>query len=198
MKFIFGNLSALLFAAPSSKYSFNNERLQNAAQLYDEAQELTNKGEIREACAVYMQGIFMGRKIVQGLLEDNPDQDTGDDTDDAGLALDWMVSSYVACCKARIELGDWNTARSDAWAACTYSNYKNLEALNCMVDVCENTNDLMGELQALKMIYQLISSSSSDVNVETAKLSREQLSVEDVQFRMSNIEEQLEQKYSKS
>jgi hypothetical protein len=198
MRFIFGNLSALLFAAPSSKYSFNNERLQNAVQLYDEAQELTNKGGFREACAVYMQGIFMGRKIVQGLLEDNPDQDTGDDTDDAGLAMDWMVSSYAACCKARIELGDWNTARSDAWAACTYSNYKNLEALNCMVAVCENTNDLMGELQALKMIYQLISSSSSDVNVETAKLSREQLSVEDVQFRMSNIEEQLEQKYSKS
>jgi len=198
MKFIIGNLSALLFAAPSSKYSFQNERLQNAAQLYDEGQELTNKGEFKEACDVYMQGIFLGRKIVQGLLEDNQDQDTGDDTDDAELALDWVVSSYVACSKARIELGDWNTARSDAWAACTYSNNKNLEALNCMVAVCENTNDLMGQLQTLKLIYQLISSSSSDVNVVTTGLSREQLSVEDVQYRISNIETQLEQKYSKA
>lgn len=46
----------------------------------------------------------------------------------------------------------WGTARSDAWAACSFSNNENVDALLCMLIVCELQEDTMGELQTLKSI----------------------------------------------
>lgn len=181
MKCIIGKLSALLLA---SKFSFQNEKLQNAARLYDEAEELASNGEWDEACAVYMQGIFMGRKIVQNLLQDDSNCNN-DNSDEAQLALDWMVSSYLECSRARIKMEDWEKARSDAWAACSYSDNKNLEVLLCMLHVCESTDDLFGELQTLKSIQTLLPLSYATVEF-------------DVQSRILNTEQKLEEEYGKS
>lgn len=141
----------ILFAStsntPSKTFSFQNERLENAAQLFPEATLLLKQEKYKESCDLYMQGIFLGRKVVQELQ-----QEQNDSMDDPKLALDWMIESYIQCSKARIAMGDINTARSDAWAACSFSNNENVDALLCMLTVCELQEDTMGQLQTLKSI----------------------------------------------
>lgn len=153
--------------------------------MSQEATELVSQGEYEEGCDVYMQGIFLGRKVVQSLMEQDSSETDGDDPQ---LALDWIVESYLACSKARIELGEWNTARSDAWAACSYSENKNLEALVCMLKVCEK-DDPMGELRTLKLIDQLISSDEQNMNTGI-------IDGEEVLRRIQSLEEELERKFN--
>ena len=181
-----GKLSALFFAAScdNNNYSFRDEKLKGALSYYQEAQELAVQGEYQEACEVYMLGIFMGRKSVQRLLEE-------EESKEGEHALDWLVSSYMACCQARIHLEDWNAARSDAWAACSYSQSQNLKALECMLMVCEKTDDCLGELQTLKSIQQLIlQTSSMEDTVPNTKFH-----AEDIEQRIGNLETELERKY---
>jgi hypothetical protein len=192
-------LSTLLFAGVSSSsggkdysYSFQDEKLKGALELYQEAKELANIGEYQEACDVYMLGIFMGRKTVQSLCE-NRNDNSGRDDDDPQQALDWLVSSYLACSKARIQMGDWNKARGDAWAACSYSQNTNLEALECMLTVCENTDDDgLGELQTLKSIQQVLLSSSAEATIDDKEII---FKVKDIQQRIAMLEEELERKF---
>ena len=98
-------LSTLLLASSSSKpFSFQNERLQNAVNLFYEAEPLIQE-DPKEAAYLMMQGILSGRKIVQQLVEE-------EDGDDAQLAMEWIVASYLRCSEARLLLQDYDTARS--------------------------------------------------------------------------------------
>jgi hypothetical protein len=178
--FSLGRLSTCLLAF-SGKYSFQDERLKGALELCEEAQQLANDGKYRDACDTYMQGIFMGRKSVQRLQENNDDDD---DDDDPTEALDWLVSSHAACGEARIRLGDWQTARSDLWAACTYSQNTNLQSLKSMLTVCKNTDDSFGELRTLNSIRDLLSFSQT----------KDEMSIDELQQRIAALEEELERK----
>ena len=186
---IFGKISTLLFAS-SSKFTFQNERLQQAVTLYEEAKELSSRKQYEDACYVYMQGIFIGRNIVKDLVQN---QESGQEhsEDDPQLALEWIVASYLSRSKINIELGDWTTARSDAWAACSYSQNQNLEALDCMLTVCQQTNDLFNELQTLNLILLLLR--SDDVKRPSYKFA-----VDTVQQKIMEVEEKLEEKFNNS
>ena len=154
-----------------------------AANLFDEATLLMDQNKYKEACEVYMQGIFLGRKVVQQLMEQHDGAN-----DDPNLAMDWIVQSYLACSKARIELGDWETARSDAWAACTYSHNRNIDALKSMLSVNENTNDAIGELQTLNLILGLL---------KDGIIEEQTMSLQDVETRISALEQKLEEMYKR-
>ena len=149
-------LSMWLFAAADKSYSFQNSNLQMAVDICKDARELASAGKQKEACDEFMSGIVIGRPIVQRLQE-SASKTTSED--DPTLALDWLVSSYVELCRSRGE--DWVSARKDAWAACMYSMYNDMEALDCMLTVCRNTDDLIGEIQTLRQILACDGESSA-------------------------------------
>eukprot|EP00977_Amphora_coffeiformis_P011921 scaffold2917_cov191-Amphora_coffeaeformis.AAC.14 len=130
-----------------------------------------------------MSGTFMGRKAVKAMQREmsNPERK---------LAVDWLVASYLACGQARIQLGDWQTARSDVWAACMYSENSSLDALQCMLTVCENTDDLLGELNTLKSIQQLLSTTDG-----ADAFSEEELSIDKVQEQIRRVEAKLQSQF---
>ena len=174
---------------------FQNERLQKAVTLYEEANELSSQKQLEDASYCYMQGIFLGRKAVQELVQNQESKQRdggGCEDDDPQLALEWMVASYLSCSKIHIELEDWNTARSDAWAACSYSQNENLEALECMLTVCQQTNDMFNELQTLNLILQLLRS-GGDTSVVANKFT-----LDNVQEQIMEVEEKLEEKFNNS
>jgi hypothetical protein len=166
-----GRLSALLLSL-SGKYDFKDLSLQIALESYEEGNSLCLEEKYRTACNAYMNGILVGRKSVQRLVE-NYSSD-GDKEDDPEAALDWLVSSYLKCAKARMEMKDWQTARADAWAACSYTQNTNLEALTCMLSICEATNDQLGQIQTLKSILPLVSAAPSSELAGFSKLDLEQ------------------------
>ena len=211
-----GSLSTCFFALSSSSssssagtnYSFRAEKLKGALELFHEAQELVTEEKYQEACDVYMQGIFMGRKSVQALVEqqqqngNNAKKETKEndnDNDDPQEALDWLISSYLGCSQARIQMKDWNKARADAWAACSYSQNRNLQALQCMLTICENTNDRMGELQTLKsmlpLLVQVLADDENENDLQTTTMYQQQQQQQTIQERVAKLEEELERKY---
>ena len=141
-----GLLPVWTAALSARDFSFQNDRLKGALELYKEGQMLVANGEYNEGCDAIMTGVFSGRKIVEAMqLEDENNPESAE-------ALAWLVASYVTCAEARISLQQWDKARSDAWAACMLSRNANLEALQCMFRVCKSTGDLFGQLSALKAI----------------------------------------------
>jgi hypothetical protein len=154
-------LGTSLLAINGKDYSFKDPRLQLAVEVCRDAQQLALEGETKEACNEFISGIMMGRSTVQRLIEEKQEDSTDLSEDDSEKALDWLVSSYISVFKARITLEDWDTARADAWAACNYSMNTNLEALYCMLLVCRETEDPLGEIQTLRLILSVPVSSQS-------------------------------------
>ncbi len=170
----------------SIDYSFQDTRLQGALDFYKEGQQLVQEANYSEACNAFMSGIFSGRKTVEKLQE-SPNED------ESVKALEWLVSSYIQCAEARIKLEDWQKARSDSRAACLYSQNVDLRALLCMLSVCENTNDLLGQLSTLKSIRPLLESED-----EIECVLGVDLSLEDVKERIDRVEKMLEEKFKNS
>ena len=160
-------------SSPYKEYSFPNQpKLQNAIDMYKEGYQELQNGKYNDACDTFMTGIFMGRSTVQNLLLNEEDNHEEEKDNTSQVALDWLISSYILCCCARIANNDYTKARADAWAACSYSQgssgmvYINpnttLQALLCMLVVCENSDDTIGELQTLKSIKPLLVDADSD------------------------------------
>jgi hypothetical protein len=186
--FGFHFLGICLLAASPNDFEFQDSRLQMAVDVNRDAQQLVTDGKHKEACQEFMSGISIGRTAVQRLQERHGEGES--DADNPELALDWLVSSYISLFRARVEVGDWEKARADAWAACSYSLYKNLEALYCMLSVCENTEDKIGELQTLKSII----SASSSIQESYSDGDANRMSTDEVHERIRLLEKELESK----
>ena len=141
-------LPVWIAALSAREFSFQNDRLKGALELYKEGQLLVAAGEYIEGCDAIMTGVFSGRKIVEAMQQED------ENNPESAEALAWLVASYLTCAEARITLQQWDKARSDAWAACMLSRNTNPEALQCMFRVCENTGDLFGQLSALKAMEE--------------------------------------------
>eukprot|EP00980_Cylindrotheca_fusiformis_P007429 scaffold1530_cov98-Cylindrotheca_fusiformis.AAC.5 len=175
-----------LAASPPSEFAFQDSRLQMAVDICHEAQQLATEGKHKEACAEFMSGISIGRSVVQKLQEENSPAE-----DNPELALEWLVASFLAMFRARVQVGDWDSARADAWAACNYSQYRNLEALYCMLTVCEHTDDKIGELQTLKSIVEAIKAASSKVGSPDANVAEDRNNVDKIHERIRLLEKDL-------
>lgn len=82
-------------------------------------------------------------------------------TDNPYLALEWLAQSYVASSEVYIRLGDSDAARRDAWSACLLTSYtkssnNNKAALQCMLYICQSTNDDSGELSTSNMLRSAV------------------------------------------
>jgi hypothetical protein len=188
--FGFQFLAICSLAASPNNFAFQDSRLQMAVDVYRDAQQLVTDGKHKEACQEFMSGIFIGRTAVKQLQEQEQHGEGDSDADKPELALDWLVSSYISLFRARVIVGDWEKARADAWAACSYSLYTNLEALYCMLSVCENTEDKIGELQTLKSII----SASSSVQESDSDGEANRMSIDEIHERIRRLEAELESK----
>ena len=187
-------------------YNFQNPRLQGAIEMYNEGLNLFQNGNYDDAIDTFMTGIFSGRSTVQKLVEEEQHEqqesnkdDSDNDVDNPQEALDWLVTSYIMCCRSRIlKDGDYTKARADAWAACSYSQNMNLGALTMMLVVCENTDDKIGELQTLKTIKQTILDDTMELSLPSVAVTKEEkftsaslASIEKLQERIQELDDEL-------
>ena len=173
-------------STPSSQeYSFRDARLQIALEFYREGQQLLVEEKYRDASDALMSGVFAGRRVVEELHASS--------SEESATAMSWLVTSYIECAKARMKLGDWQTARSDAWAACMFSQNQNLPALQCMLTVCQNTDDLFGQLSTLKAILPLLAGTKETGSALTTSLD---LTLETVTDQIDKVETILQQKFN--
>jgi hypothetical protein len=199
------SLTAQKGGDPPTYYSFHNKQLQGALEIYHEAQGLANEGKHKEACDSYMTAIFWGRSTVQQLQPSSENSNNNNNTveekdlDDPKVALDWLVSSYRECCHCHMALEDWATARADAWAACSYSQNANLPALESMWQICQMTEDLLGEFQTLILIRPVLQQQQQQKRIGSSAASAlspsSSLSLETIEERIQAVTEQLEQKF---
>ena len=127
-------------------------------------------------------------------------QEEGESDDNQGpvvasLALDWLVASYLLCAEGHMELGDWQRARSDAWAACMYSQNTNLSALKTMLRVCEHGKDLIGQLSTLKSIEGVLA--QNQWNNDGGDTMTNEFTAASIHERIETVEAQLQKKFSK-
>jgi hypothetical protein len=142
-------------------FRFRNEVLQVALKAFHKGNELAQQGDYKAAASFLRQGIYMGRPIVLELQQHQRRQEAvqvavEDDEDNAHLALEWLAQSYVASSQAHLKLGDIDAARADAWGACLVSNNQSRAGLECMLQVCSETGDSIGELSSLKMLLSVV------------------------------------------
>ena len=90
------------------------------------------------------------------LLQEARDRDSssGCESNDEELGfpgeMKWLVETFKVSCRCRMALGDVDKARSDAFAATIFSKNSDPGAHECLAEVCKASQDLIGELQALK------------------------------------------------
>lgn len=157
--------SVLLFAA--DKNSNNNAnvkveqlqmRLQMGYEAADEARSLLEDKQYQQASSAFMDALNLGRKPALALQEFNIEAKDEENNNNnlQEEALQWLIN--VCCESAQLNLNhldNLDNARKDAWAACVFSQYQNLEPLQCMQQVCQQGKDLMGEFQACQQLLNL-------------------------------------------
>ena len=141
-------LPLMLLAANNNP--FLDFRLQMAFDIVEEAKELASQEDHEQATKVYREGLHLGRSQVLRLQEESAATD-----DDPTMAFDWLIASYCASSTCQLQAGNVNGARSDAWAACVFTQNTNEQALQVMLKVCRAADDKFGELSTLKSIVAL-------------------------------------------
>jgi hypothetical protein len=142
--------------------------LQMAFDIVEEANELASQKEYEQASKTYREGLHLGRSRVLKLQDEDPSTNK----DDFTLAFDWLVASYCASSACQLQAGNLNGARSDAWAACVFTQNTNIQALQAMLKVCQESTDKFGELSTLKSILAL-SSRDATIDKQILELERE-------------------------
>lgn len=221
-----------LFLCYLVPFRFRNEVLQTALKAFHKGNELVQRGDFKAATSHFQQGIIMGRPVVlqlQQKLEEQQQQQSQKpsssyslknrpwkqqlpsitEDDNPYLALEWLAQSYVASSQAHIRLGDLDAARRDAWGACLLTSH-NKAALQCMLHICQSTDDAIGELSTLKMLRSAVYMHQQDYlesNVHVDMLLSEQEDDEvldeterellHLQTRISQLQYELDEKYQK-
>ena len=151
--------SILLVCYSLTPFWFRDPVLKSALQSFHKGNELAQEGNHRQASKHFQEGLFLGRPVVVKLQEQQSrqsDPSSGSDIiDNPYLALEWLTMTYLASARSHIQLGDYEAARRDAWAASLLS-HNNQAALACMIDVCQKQNDKIGELSSLKMFLSAV------------------------------------------
>lgn len=157
--------------------SSNDTRLTFAQEASAQAAELASEGCHEEAAPHFEDALTLGRKAALKLHEEGGEKGTG--------ALDWLIGVFRASATNRLRLHDVDGARRDAWAACVFSQSANVAALECLAEVCEASDDIIGHCQALKQILELQPVDEGGIGSEEAE---RRLSI---QRRIAELEDML-------
>jgi len=144
----------------------------------EEAKALLQDEKYSDAALCFADALNLGRKPALALQEIQAD---GNEE-----ALVWLID---ICCESALlnlnHLDNLDQARSDAWAACVFSQYGNHKPLECMKLVCVKQKDLMGELQACNQLLSLSNGELSDER-ERAIITSRLLEIEQELLEQSN------------
>lgn len=165
--YLLRHITSILLASANPDPS--NLRLTMSYDLATEANELATKGMYQEASSIYDEAINLGRK--PALEQGEP------------LALDWLISVYRNSVKAKLQVNDVGGARSQAWAACVFSQNKDLSSIQLMAEVCQASGDSIGEVQAIKQILELDG------------LDEGQINKQELEARLTSLEEELKTRF---
>ena len=176
-------VSAFLFATSNSNYDSNDKikgyisNLSIARDITEEAKEkLLDNGNEKEAIALYEDAMIFGRKSALALHEVGANE--------ANDAMDWLVSIYRSSALVRLNIGDIEGARKDAWGACMFSQSMDIPSQECMAEVCKASGDNIGHVQALKRIIEL-----HDNKTDDDVLSNER--IKEIKNTIVNLEKQI-------
>ena len=189
---IYASTSSLLdyaaFSVAPTRDQCRNAHPEMANGLCESAQEarsLAAKAEYSQAALAYSEALNLGRKAVVSLQEVEPQKLETPDLPEK--SLDWLIQVFCDSCSLRLDhLNDADGARSDAWAACVFSQYQSTQALECMQRVCRHSKDAIGELQAITQLLQC---------TESSKIPHHVGQRNDWSSRLAELEHILEEKY---
>jgi hypothetical protein len=161
MLFLGPAITAILLTASSNDKSPLEQRLSMCYDYAKEANEFVEKGQYTDAVPLYEQAINMGRKPALAFHEQQQQQQQVDMPSKSTSTLEWLIQLYCSSCRTRLKVDDVQGARGEAWAACVYSQNQNVECLKCMLQVCEASDDVLGQIQTLQQILELTCSTAS-------------------------------------
>jgi hypothetical protein len=159
--FFLGPITAILLAASGNDKSFLELRLSMSYDYETEAKEFVEKGQYKDAVPLYAQAIDMGRKPALALHEEQQQGETTTSKSTSSSSLEWLLQLYCSSCRTRLKVDDVQGARGEAWAACVFSQNKNVDCLQCMLQVCEASGDALGQMQTLQQLLELTTTRTS-------------------------------------
>lgn len=132
---------------------FLRDRLLQGYDLYTEANIAFESKQYELAMELYEEAIQNGRKpaiALQEAREKYTTEDNKESTEGYPDSIDWVVTTFRNSCKCKLELGDIDGARRDAFAATVFSKNNDAASHVCLADVCKESGDTIGEYQAVK------------------------------------------------
>lgn len=187
---------------------FMRDRLLNGYGFYIQANAAYKSKQYESAVELYEEAIQNGRKPAMALQEAREQYSTQDKNaleEGYPQSLDWIVTTFRNSCKSRLELGDIDGARRDAFAATVFSQNNDAESHECLAEVCKASKDTIGEYQAVKAAieqYTRVEEKCSKPmpgidavgRAEAAKMRNDaEERKRDLGFRLNNLERQLKQ-----
>jgi len=175
--FAFDTLRILItasLAASSPKIEQLRLRLQMGYDATKDARSMISAAKYEDASRSYADALNFGRKPALALqeLQSIPDVDSCSVSveqfeAERHQAMKWLVDVFCESCQLHLNhLDDPAAARANAWAACIFSQYQARQPLVLMKQVCQQDQDLLGEMQMCQALIKLpiadLSSSSSD------------------------------------
>lgn len=133
------------------------QRLIDGYNSYIQANEAYASKDYESALELYEEAIQNGRKPAMALQEAREKYYATTSSSSAAVieegfhpSLNWLVTTFKNCCRARLLLGDIDGARRDAFASTVFSQNKDADSHECLAMVCQASGDVMGEYQAVK------------------------------------------------
>ena len=129
------------------------DRLLQGYDFYIEANTAYESKQYQLAIELYEQAIQNGRKpaiALQEARENYAAEEKIQSTESYPASIDWIVTTFRKSCRCKLELGDIDGARRDAFASTVFSKNNDAASHECLADVCKESGDTIGEYQAIK------------------------------------------------
>ena len=125
------------------------DRLVMGYELAQDANDMYKAKDYEKAVELYEDAIQNGRKPAM-ILQEARQAANIDNKEYHDRGIEWLVSAFKNCCRARLMLKEVDNARRDAFASTVFSQNMDPDAHECLAEVCAASSDKMGELQAIK------------------------------------------------
>ncbi|KAL3780781.1 hypothetical protein HJC23_006719 [Cyclotella cryptica] len=184
--------------------SYMRDRLVEGYEFFLQANDAYDSKQYQSAVDLYEEAVQNGRKPAI-ILQEAREKYGVTHEQESGFpeGLLWLVQAFRNSCRARLALGDVDGARRDAFAATVFSQNTDAASQECLADVCKESGDALGELQAVKAsmeLYERLEEKYSQplpgkdavARAEAAKIRSDAASKKrELGFRLAKLERQL-------
>ena len=184
---------------------YMRNRLLDGYNCYIEANKAFELKKYQSAIELYEEAIQNGRKPAMALQQAREEytKNAFESSERYPAGLDWIVTTFRNSCTSRLQLGDIDGARRDAFAATVFSQNNDAASHECLADVCKESKDALGEYQAVKsaieqygVVEQIYSSPMPGIDAvaraEAAKIrGNAEERKRELGFRLAKLEREL-------